>query len=47
MANKRKFTEKQVANLGMEKKPDGSYDYLNPSDPKKIKKDAMKIGTIS
>lgn len=47
MSNKRKFTKKQMAKLGIEKKPDGSYDYLNPSDPQKVKKDSIKVGTIS
>jgi len=32
MTNKRKFTKKQMASLGLKKTENGDYDYINPEE---------------
>lgn len=37
MSNKRKFTNKQMANLGLKKTNRGDYDYIDPEEKEKSK----------
>ncbi|MEW9096117.1 MAG: hypothetical protein AB2417_13640 [Clostridiaceae bacterium] len=37
MVNKRKFTKKQMASLGIRKTENGDYDYIDPVEKEKSK----------
>lgn len=37
MVNKRSFTQKQMASLGIRKNERGDYEYINPEDKNKSK----------
>lgn len=37
MSNKLKYTDKQMASLGIRKNANGDYEYINPEDKNKSK----------
>jgi hypothetical protein len=42
MSNKRKFTNKQMANLGLKKTDRGDYDYIDSEEKERSKYKAVR-----
>lgn len=42
MANKRRFTKKQMASLGLKKTENGDYDYIDPKEKNESKYNSIK-----